>query len=230
MQGFRISVRRGFLPGVAVFAAFAMLAAGCSGVGESEEQEQSLRSYGDAASSGVEAESEEPESSLPLDILDADRKAEPSESFAAYYQASGDYYLEISRCMEDKGWPAIELDGIYTPQMGVSLAGNEADPQRYARDFEACQANASPLPMPPLATPELAEEEYAKAKSAHECLVANGARMPEFPSKQKFFDDFLVHHAMWNPMVGLDGIKIDMETDPLFSQKSSHEIYEMCPW
>ncbi|WP_175953822.1 hypothetical protein [Schaalia sp. Marseille-Q2122] len=227
---FPFSRRQGFLSFVVVFAALAVLTAGCSVGGENDEQVQSLRSYSDTSSSAADAGPEGAESLLPLDILDGDRKAEPSENFAAYYKANGDYYLELSHCMEDKGWPAIELQGIYTPQMGIQMAGSEVDPQRYARDFDACQASAPPIPMPPVATPELAEEEYAKAKSAHECLVAHGARMPEFPSKQKFFDDFLVHHAMWNPMVGLDGIKIDMETDPLFSQKSSHEIYEMCPW
>lgn len=227
---FLFSRRQGFLPLVFVFAALTVLTAGCSGGGENDKQEQPLRSYSDTSSSAAETESEGPESLLPRDILDGDRTAEPSENFAAYYKANGDYYLELSHCMEDKGWPAIELPGIYTPQMGIQTAGSEVDPQRYARDFDACQASAPPIPMPPVATPELAEEEYAKAKSAHECLVAHGARMPEFPSKQKFFDDFLVHHAMWNPMADLEGIKIDMETDPLFSQKSSQQIYELCPW
>ncbi|RRC96470.1 hypothetical protein EII11_02190 [Schaalia canis] len=167
---------------------------------------------------------------IPPDILGTDNVGEAVDSFEAYYRAQSDYYFQLATCMEDKGWPRFHVEDSNTPNVGVVFVGHDADPKRYTEDFEHCQAHGPGMPMPPEVSVEVAEKEYEKAKSAHACLVAHGANLPEFPSKQTFFDYFIGKQYMWDPAHNFGLGEFDHSNDPVFGTKPFKAIYEMCPW
>lgn len=227
-----------------VMAATGLLCASCSSSAQSEAAEPELLPYdGTATTTGAEnavtaqsgrsmSEAGE-EFPVPSDILATDNIGAPATSFDDYRKAVTDYYIQLSKCMEDKGWPELIIDDPYTPSPSVVLKGVEQDPERYVIDFEACQADGAPFPGPVPLTQETAEKHYEQAFKGYQCLVENGARLPEFPSKQTIIDDFLIRETPWDPrsMEDEHGRKsIDYSTDPLFSKKSLTEIYTMCPW
>lgn len=182
------------------------------------------------AQSGDDQAPFEDDSPIPSDILGTDNLGDPVESFDAFYRAQSDYYSQLATCMEDKGWPRFHVEDANTPNVGVVFVGHDVDPKRYTDDFEDCQASGPGMPLPPESSIEVAEEEYAKAKSAHECLVAHGANLPEFPSKQTFFDYFIGKQYMWDPAHNFGIGEFDRANDPVFSRHSFKTIYEMCPW
>lgn len=203
---------------------------------EASDQVPSLRAYEPHnAQNNSEGQSEDLDSSyadnmIPPNILETQNVGAASIDFTTYYQNLTEYYDHLSKCMESQGWPALNIEGKYTSSQGVSFTGAETDPKRYADDFDSCQENGSPQPMPPEFTPKIAEQQYEKALKAHACLVDNGARIADLPSKQQFMDNFLVKKMPWDPRQNDEKGTFNPQTDPLFSKTPIEEIYQRCPW
>ncbi|WP_175953820.1 hypothetical protein [Schaalia sp. Marseille-Q2122] len=167
---------------------------------------------------------------VPFEILDTPNKAKPSADFESFYRQETEYYLSFSDCMKELGWGEQEVLEPYTPRVAVQFNDWWLDRERFIQEGSTCLAKGGPQPMPPELSVEVAEEEYEKAKSAHECLVAHGANLPEFPAKQTFFDYFIGKRYMWDPAHNFGIGKFDHSNDPLFGTKPFKAIYEMCPW
>lgn len=197
----------------------------CAPVTKENGQRDALDGYvaSQAHSQGGADTLEEDAQYLPDDLLEPTVLAEPSVDMLTYHRDKTEHWNRLSMCMEVRGWPAPTVVNSYTAHVGLELDGWWGSRDRYVSDIKDCLTEAGPNPMPPAFTRELALKEYERAVAAHSCLIDLGAPLPEFPSQQKYVDDFVVNKSPWSPLEHL--MPDDYPQDLTLEQ-----LYERCPW
>ncbi|WP_175953824.1 hypothetical protein [Schaalia sp. Marseille-Q2122] len=209
----------------AVIVLLPLYLAGCSSVEASGAESDGFAAFEGGALAQPQSVNEEswPEEQLPGDILEPEVFGPASADIQTWHRERTDHWYRMSMCMEGRGWPAPTVVNPYTPHVALELDGWWGSRDQYVSDVKDCLTEAGPYPMPPAFTRELALKEYERAVAAHSCLIDLGAPLPEFPSQQKYVDDFVVNKSPWSPLEHLtpDDYPQDMTLE---------QLYERCPW